>query len=167
MDHLLHKHHYEKLFCCYVAPVGSFLGVICLHLPAVAGSLLETQSVRLQTPVFPVGTLVPLPTLWHFDGAGIGLSQGARCPARLPKNVGCLLAFLSLFASCIFLPVSVGLIAYRAILCRFGWALWRSSRFVSWRHSCAARQVSFFPAFWPVRFCSVEVLPRCLKGSLP
>jgi hypothetical protein len=30
--------------------------------------VLETQSVHPQASVFPVGTLVPLPTLWHFNG---------------------------------------------------------------------------------------------------
>ena len=28
----------------------------------------DRQSVRLQAPVLAVGTLVPLPTLWHFNG---------------------------------------------------------------------------------------------------
>src|SRR5438105_15854946 len=54
-------------FCCFVASVDSFLQDICRHVPTVAGSLLEAQSVRLQAPVLPVGTLVP-PTLWHFSG---------------------------------------------------------------------------------------------------
>ena len=58
--------------------VDCFLVVIGRHVPPVAGSVLETQSVRPQAPVFPVGTLVPLPTLWHFNGAGIGLQKGRR-----------------------------------------------------------------------------------------
>ena len=33
----------EKSFCRFVASVDSFLGVICLHVPAVAGSLLEAS----------------------------------------------------------------------------------------------------------------------------
>ena len=36
-----------------------------------AGSLPEPQSVRLQASVFSVGRLVPLPTLWHFNGTRI------------------------------------------------------------------------------------------------
>jgi hypothetical protein len=38
-----------------------------------AGSVLETQSVHLQASVLPVGTLVPLPALWHFNEAGMSL----------------------------------------------------------------------------------------------
>src|SRR5947207_11722260 len=72
--------------------VDCFLVVIGRHVPPVAGSVLETQSVHPQASVFPVGTLVPLPTLWHFDGAGIGLEKGPRrrrwnlrasCPSSL------------------------------------------------------------------------------------
>src|SRR6266480_1165766 len=51
--------------------VDCFLVVIGRHVPPVAGSVLETQSVHPQASLFPVGTLVPLPTLWHFNGAGI------------------------------------------------------------------------------------------------
>src|SRR2546429_1585241 len=54
---------------------SSDLGIICRHVLIAAGSLLEAQSVRLQAPVLPVGTLVPLATLWHFNGAGIGFPQ--------------------------------------------------------------------------------------------
>jgi hypothetical protein len=75
LDHLLHKHHYWKFFCCFVASVDLFLAVIRRHVPTVAGSPLEAQSVRLQASAFPVGTLVPVPTLWHFSGAGIGFAQ--------------------------------------------------------------------------------------------
>jgi len=39
--------------------------------PTVAGCVLETQSHHLQASVFTVGTLVPLPTMWHFNGAEI------------------------------------------------------------------------------------------------
>src|SRR2546429_1437329 len=47
-------------------------GVQTCALPIfAAGSRLEAQSDHLQAPVFSVGTLVPLPTLWHFNGAGI------------------------------------------------------------------------------------------------
>jgi hypothetical protein len=72
--------------------VDCFLVVIGRHVPPVAGSVLETQSVHPQASVFPVETLVPLPTLWHFDGAGIGLQKGRRrrrwnlrasCPSSL------------------------------------------------------------------------------------
>src|SRR5437667_6219401 len=40
--------------------VDCFLVVIGRHVPPVAGSVLETQSVHPQASVFPVGTLVPL-----------------------------------------------------------------------------------------------------------
>src|SRR2546429_6686878 len=59
----------EKRF--FVGSVDSFLGVIWRHVPTVCGSLLEAQSVHAQAPILPVGTLVPLPPLWHFNGAGI------------------------------------------------------------------------------------------------
>ena len=39
--------------------VDCFLVVIGRHVPPVAGSVLETQSVHPQASVFPVGTLVP------------------------------------------------------------------------------------------------------------
>jgi len=53
-----------------------------------AGSVLEAQSVRLQASVFPVGTLVPLPALWHFNGAGIGLPQrSCKAEARYVAKV--------------------------------------------------------------------------------
>ena len=71
LDHLLHKHLYWKFFGCFVASLDSFLAVICRHVRTVAGSLLEAQSVYLQASVSAVGTLVPLPTLRHFNGAGI------------------------------------------------------------------------------------------------
>ena len=51
--------------------VDCFLVVIGRHVLIAAGSRLEAQSDHLQAPVFSVGTLVPLPTLWHFNGAGI------------------------------------------------------------------------------------------------
>jgi len=35
----------------------------------------EAQSVHPQASVFSVGTLVPLSTLWHCNGAGIGFPQ--------------------------------------------------------------------------------------------
>ena len=35
LDRLLHKHSYYKFFCCFVASVDSFLGVICHHVPTV------------------------------------------------------------------------------------------------------------------------------------
>src|SRR5215472_9614340 len=54
------------------APLTLFRVVVCRQVPTVAGSVLETQSVHLQVSVFPVGTLVPLPALWHCNGAGIG-----------------------------------------------------------------------------------------------
>src|SRR6266567_708352 len=68
LDRLLHKHCYQRFL---VGSVDSFLGVICRHVPTVCGSLLEAQSVHAQAPILPVGTLVPLPPLWHFNGAGI------------------------------------------------------------------------------------------------
>ena len=68
LDRLLHQHCYQRFL---VGSVDSFLGVICRHVPTVCGSLLEAQSVRLQASLFPVGTLVPLPTLWHSNGARI------------------------------------------------------------------------------------------------
>ena len=49
--------------------------------PEPRSSLLETQSVRLQASVFSVGTLVPLRTLWQFNGAGIGFPQRS-CKAK-------------------------------------------------------------------------------------
>ena len=54
--------------------------VIRRHVPTVAGSVLEAQSDHLQASVFPVGTLVPVPTLWHFNGAGIGFPQRSCKP---------------------------------------------------------------------------------------
>src|SRR6266704_770687 len=78
LDRLLHKHHYEKFCCCFVASVGSVVGIICRHVLIAAGFLLEAQSVHPQASLFPVGTLVALPTLWHFNGAGIlALPSGA------------------------------------------------------------------------------------------
>ena len=68
LDRLLHQHCYQRFL---VGSVDSFLGVICRHVPTVCGSLLEAQSVHAQAPILPVGTLVPLPPLWHFNGAGI------------------------------------------------------------------------------------------------
>ena len=57
--------------------VDSFRVVVCRHVPTVAGSVLEAQSNRPQASLFSVGTLVPLPALWHFNRAGIGFSQGS------------------------------------------------------------------------------------------
>src|SRR6266705_3406898 len=68
LDRLLHKHHYEKFCCCFVASVDPFRVVVCRHVPTDAGSALETQSVCLQASLFPVATFVHLPTLWHFNG---------------------------------------------------------------------------------------------------
>jgi hypothetical protein len=65
-----------------VATADPFRVVVCRHVPTVAGSLLEAQSDNLQASVFSVGTLVPLPALWHFNGAGIGFPQGS-CRAEL------------------------------------------------------------------------------------
>src|ERR1700746_34414 len=62
---------YETFFYCFVGSVDSFLQDICRHLPTAAGSLLEAQSVHPQAPILPVGTLVSLPKLWHFNGARI------------------------------------------------------------------------------------------------
>jgi hypothetical protein len=56
-----------------VASVDPFRAVVCRHVPALAGSVLEAQSDHPQASVFPVGTLVSLPTLWHFNRAGIRL----------------------------------------------------------------------------------------------
>src|SRR5215472_9584597 len=75
LDRLLHKRCYQKFCCCFVAAVDPFRVVVCRHVPAVAGSLLETESVHPQASIFPLGTLVPLPTVWHFNGAGIGFPQ--------------------------------------------------------------------------------------------
>ena len=61
----------------FVASVDPFRVVVCRHVPTVAGSVLEAQSDHLQASVFPVGTLVPLPALWHFNGAGIGSPQSS------------------------------------------------------------------------------------------
>jgi hypothetical protein len=63
--------HLHKFFCRFVASVDSFLAVICRHIPTVARSLLEAQSVGLQASEVPVGAFVLLPTLWRFNGAGI------------------------------------------------------------------------------------------------
>ena len=59
----------------FVASVDPFRVVACRHVPTVAGSVLEAQSDHLQASVFSVGTLVPLPTLWHFNEARIGFLQ--------------------------------------------------------------------------------------------
>ena len=59
----------------FVACVDPFRVVFCRRAATFVGSLLETQSDRLQASVFSVGTLVPLPALWHCNGAGIGFPQ--------------------------------------------------------------------------------------------
>jgi len=55
----------------FAASVDSFFAVICRHVITLAGSLLDSQSIRLQASVFTVGTLVRLSTLRRFNGAGI------------------------------------------------------------------------------------------------
>ena len=88
LDRLLHRQHYQKFFCCFVASVDPFRVVVCRHVPSVAGSVLEAQSDYLQASVLPVGTLVPLPTLWHSDGAGIGFPQrSCKAEARYVAKV--------------------------------------------------------------------------------
>ena len=43
----------------------------------------ETQPVHPQASVFPVGTFLALPALWHFNGAGMGFPQrSCRAEAR-------------------------------------------------------------------------------------
>ena len=59
---------------------------MCRRVLTVAGSVLETQSVHLQASVFRLGTLVPLPALWHFNGAGIGVLR-TLTPANLVHRV--------------------------------------------------------------------------------
>ena len=71
LDRVLHKHHHYKFSCCFVASADPLRVVVCRHVPTVAGCVLETQSLHLQASVFPVGTLVLLPALWHCNGAGI------------------------------------------------------------------------------------------------
>ena len=88
LDHLLHQHHYQKFCCCFVASADPFRAVVCPHVPTVAGSVLETQSVQPQASLFPVGTLVPLPALWHFNGAGI-LALRNRQPGQIPNRSPC------------------------------------------------------------------------------
>ena len=54
----------------------------------IAGSVRETQSDYVQAAVFPVGTLVPRPALWHFNGAGIGFPQrSCKADARYVAKV--------------------------------------------------------------------------------
>jgi hypothetical protein len=74
LDRLLHKHHYQKICCCFVASVDPFRVVVCRHVPTVAGSVLEAQSDHPQASLFSVGPVVPVPTLWHFNGVRIGES---------------------------------------------------------------------------------------------
>jgi hypothetical protein len=76
-------------------PLTSFRVVACRHVPTVAGSLLGAQSVRLQASVFPVGTLLPLPALRHFNGAGkdviwlvLNLGQGKLTEHGLGHCIG-------------------------------------------------------------------------------
>jgi len=59
--------------------------VACRHVPIVAGSFLEAQSIRLQASVSLVGTLVPLSELWHFNGAGLDSYevQGGRDASQI------------------------------------------------------------------------------------
>src|SRR5215472_15771784 len=75
LDRLLRKQYYREFCCCFVASVDLFRVVLCRQVATVAGSVLETQSVYLQASVFPVGTHVPVPALWHCNGAGIGFPQ--------------------------------------------------------------------------------------------
>ena len=68
---------------------SKYVVVICRHVATVAGSVLETQSHHLQASVFSMGTLVPLPALWRFNGAGIGFPQrsckaNGSCTFNLP-----------------------------------------------------------------------------------
>ncbi len=66
------KWSYRKLILWWVVVFLS-IGWIVFY-----GFLLEAQSVHPQASLFPVGTLVALPTLWHFNGAGIlALPSGA------------------------------------------------------------------------------------------
>jgi len=69
----------KNFSCCSVAAVDPFRAVVCSHVPTAAGSFLEAQSVHLQASLFSVGTLVPLRTLWHFNGAGL-LELGNQQP---------------------------------------------------------------------------------------
>src|SRR2546429_905998 len=38
LDPLLHKHHYKQFCCCFVASVGSLVGILCRHVLIAAGS---------------------------------------------------------------------------------------------------------------------------------
>src|SRR6516162_1103339 len=69
----------KNFSCCSVAAVDPFRAVVCSHVPTAAGSFLEAQSVHLQASLFSVGTLVPLRTLWHFNGTGL-LELGNQKP---------------------------------------------------------------------------------------
>ena len=71
----------KNFSCCSVAAVDPFRAVVCRHVPTAAGSFLEAQSVHLQASLFSVGTLVPLRTLWHFNGAGL-LELGNQLPRQ-------------------------------------------------------------------------------------
>ena len=57
----------------------------------VAGSVLETQSDYPQASVFPVGTLVPQPALWHFNGARISAKRkrNASTSDKFPCDAQC------------------------------------------------------------------------------
>jgi hypothetical protein len=70
LDPLLYKQLMKHSSTVLSAPLIRFFR-ICRHLPTAAGSLLEAQSVHPQAPILPVGPLVSLPKLWHFNGARI------------------------------------------------------------------------------------------------
>ena len=81
----------------FVASVDPFRVVVWRHVATVAGSVLETQSNHLQASVSSMGTLVPLPTLWHCNEAGIGLPQRS-CKAEARYVAQCTLPPRSAFA---------------------------------------------------------------------
>jgi len=52
-----------------------------------ADIVMQSQSVQPQASVFPVGTLVPLPTLWLVNGGILALRN--RQPGQIPNRSPC------------------------------------------------------------------------------
>jgi pimeloyl-ACP methyl ester carboxylesterase len=72
-------------FCCYfVASVDPFRVVVCRHVPTVAGSVLEKQTVRLQAPAFSMGTLIP-----QIEGVRAAPKWLVRCNQIRRRNWHC------------------------------------------------------------------------------
>jgi hypothetical protein len=75
LDRLLHKHHCQQFCCGFVASAGPF-SRCCL--PSRSCYCWFCSGEPNQITHLPVGTLVPLPTLWHSNGAGISFPQRSR-----------------------------------------------------------------------------------------